>query len=103
MRSLVLLAVLLTASSARAQNPVRLEERFVPNAAYHVSCRVQIAGRMTLPDKIIDIEGKSQIEYDERILRVTEGGVVDKTLRLFSTMQFERKIGTDLQKSALRP
>jgi len=66
--------------AGRSSRARRLEERFVPNAGYHVSCRVQIAGKMTLPDKTIDIEGTSHIEYDERILRVTEAGVVDKTL-----------------------
>jgi hypothetical protein len=102
MRSLALFLPLLIASYVAAQGPMRLDERFAPNAAYHVSCRVQIAGKMTLPDKTIDIEGKSDIEYDERILRVTDAGVVDKTVRLVSSMKFERKIGADVQSSALR-
>ncbi len=103
MRYCLLIAVLFVPARLAAQSPVRLEERLVPGTSYHVSCRVQIAGKMTLPDKTIDIDGKSLIEYDERILRVSETGVVDKTLRLFSSMEFERTIGGELQKNALRP
>jgi hypothetical protein len=92
MAAFVFVAVLFSVSRTQAQAPVHLAERYVPNAAYHVSCRVQIAGKMMLPEKSLDIEGKSHIEYDERIVHVGEGGVVDKTLRLFSSMQFERKM-----------
>jgi hypothetical protein len=103
MRCCFSFSLLLVASQVEAQAPIRMEERLAPNVSYHVNCRVQIAGKMTLPDKIIDIEGKSNIEYDERVLRVNDAGVVDKTLRLFANMEFERKVGTDLQKSTLRP
>ena len=86
-----------------AQSPLRMEERLIPGATYHVSCRVQITGKMTLPGKTLDIDGKSHIEYDERVLRVNDAGAVDKTLRLFSSLAFERKIGDDVQKNSLRP
>lgn len=103
MRCFLFIAALFAVTPVHAQTPIRLEERFAPNVSYHVSCRVQIAGKMTLPDKTLDIDGKSEIEYDERVLRVTNAGVVDKTLRLVSKMEFERKIGPDAQKGVLRP
>lgn len=102
MRSLYFVALLFTAAPAAAQ-PLRLQERFAPDVSYHVSCRVQIDGKMTLPDKVLNVDGKSHIEYDERVLRVDNAGVVDKTLRLFSAMDFERKVGDDAQKHSLRP
>lgn len=98
-----LFVLLITAAPAWGQSPLRLEERLIPDAAYHVSCRVQIAGKLQLPDKTLDIDGKSDIEYDERILRLNKEGVADKTARLVSRMNFERKVGPDLQKSELRP
>lgn len=103
MRFFLMASCLLIAAPVGAQTPIRLEERLAPNASYHVSCRVQIAGKMALPDKSLDIEGKSEIEYDERILRIAANGAADKTVRLFSKMEFERKIGGELQKQALRP
>jgi hypothetical protein len=99
----LLSGILLLAAARSAQAPIRLEERLTPNMAYHVSCRVQLVGKMSVPDKTLDIEGKSEIEYDERILRQSASGAVDKTLRLFAKMEFERKIGSDQQKLALRP
>ncbi|MEI7683904.1 MAG: hypothetical protein WCL32_02675, partial [Planctomycetota bacterium] len=98
----LLSGILLLAAARSAQAPIRLEERLTPNMAYHVSCRVQLVGKMSVPDKTLDIEGKSEIEYDERILRQSASGAVDKTLRLFAKMEFERKIGSDQQKLALR-
>lgn len=98
-----LLLVAFLASPALGQSPIVLQERLPVDAAYHVSCRVQINGKLTLGDKTLEVDGKSHIEYDERILRVNKEGVVDKTTRLVSRMEFERKVGVDSQKSELRP
>ena len=103
MRSALLLLVL--AASAQAQEPVRLEERLQPGSSYHVSCRVQLAGTLKLPTKAqaLDIVGSSVIEYDERVLAMTPTGDVDRTLRLYATIDFERKVGTEPQKTTIRP
>ena len=99
------LLLLCLAATAQAQEPVRLEERPEPGSSYHVSCRVQIAGALKLPGKgqALDIVGSSVIEYDERVLALTATGDVDKTLRLYSTIDFDRKVGALPQKTTIRP
>ena len=99
------LLFLVFAASAQAQEPVRLEERLEPSSNYHVSCRVQLAGSLKLPtkEKVLDIVGSSIIEYDERVLVLTATGDVDRTLRLYATIEFERKVGGELQKTTIRP
>ena len=98
---------LILAAAAQAQEPVRLEERLEPGSAYHVSCRVEIAGALKLPDKsptkALDIVGKSVIEYDERVLAMTPTGEIDKTLRLYSTIDFDRTVGAEKQPMSIRP
>jgi hypothetical protein len=104
MRHWTLIAGLLMASSATAQGPILLEEHFAPNTAYHVSFRMNGAIKLTLPDKTTyDGKGNSEFEYDERVLRVSVAGAVDKTLRQFSHIHFERQIGSEQQKATLRP
>ena len=102
----LILSVLIVAAllaDASAQNAIRLEERLRVDSSYHVSCRVSITGKMTLPDKVLNIDGKSEIEYDERVLRLTPQGEVDRTVRLVDTMDFNRKIGDESQRSQIRP
>jgi hypothetical protein len=103
MRPVLLLLCL--AATAQAQEPVRLEERLEPGSNYHVSCRVQIAGSLKLPTKAqaLDVVGSSVIEYDERVLVMTATGEVDRTLRLYSAIDFDRKVGTEPQKNTIRP
>lgn len=103
MRVFVLFGLLAGTADLAAQTPVRMQERLPLNAAYHVSCRVQITGKMVLSDRTLPLEGRSEIEYDERVLRIDGDGRTDKTIRHFSKMAFERKIGDDLQKASLRP
>jgi hypothetical protein len=102
MRSSLLL-IAMFASPVLGQSPIVLQEKLPIDAAYHVSCRVQISGKLPLGEKALDVEGKSVIEYDERVLRVNKDGVVDKTARLVSRMEFERKAGAEPVKIELRP
>jgi len=93
--------LLLVPSFAMAQE-VTLRESFAPGSHYHVSCRVQIRGELTLPDKTMKVDGASRVEYDERVL-VENKQRVEKTIRQFRGLEFERKIGDNLQKVSLRP
>ena len=100
--------VLTVSVAALAQESVRLQERFSPNYQYRVSSRVELAGRLSLPpekDKTstpLTIKGTSAIDYDERVLAVRNDGQVDKTVRIYRRMDFERQVGPQLQKNALR-
>ncbi|MBX9680186.1 MAG: hypothetical protein K2X38_15605 [Gemmataceae bacterium] len=96
------LILLLAPSIAAAQETVALRETFAPGYHYHVSCRVRINGELTLPDKALKVEGNSRVEYDERIL-VEKNQRVEKTIRQFRGLDFERKVGDNAQKSSLRP
>src|SRR5262249_45827902 len=53
--------------------------------------------------KALTISGSSAIEYDERVLAADSAGQVQKTLRLYRRLEFERKVGDRLQDSSLRP
>ena len=49
-RGLLALAMLLVPTAALgAEDAVRLREAFVPGYQYHVSCRVELSGALTLP------------------------------------------------------
>jgi hypothetical protein len=94
---------------AQTPEPVRLVETFAPGSAYHVNCRVRINGWLTLPPdkgqpagKKLDVRGESKIEYDERVLEVKEQRV-DRTVRFYRRMDFNRKVGGEEQQSSLRP
>ena len=89
--------------------PVRLQEAFVLDYEYHVSTRVKLTGKLTLPppdkDKkpvILDMSGSSAIEYDERMLE-SKDGTVGRTVRVYREMEFDRTVGDQAQKSTLRP
>jgi hypothetical protein len=87
----------------------RLHERFTPGYHYHVSSRVQLSGSLTVPaDKgqparSLPIVGKSAIEYDERIVTRDADENVRKSVRYYSRMDFERKVGDQQQQNSLRP
>jgi hypothetical protein len=93
---------------ASAQEAVRLREIFSPDYQYRVSTRVQLTGRLSLPPEKgkpvgpLVIKGSSAIDYDERILVSRNDGEVDKTVRIYRRMDFERRVGEQLQKNALR-
>ena len=105
----VSVTTLLALSGARADEPVRLREGLVPGAQYRVNSRVDITGKLTLPAekgqaaKTLEITGKSAIDYDERILALGKDQQVEKTIRLFHKMDFQRKVGEQLQQYNLRP
>src|SRR5262245_51970857 len=111
MRPLLAL-VLLAALSAplAAQTPatsVRLSEIFAPGYQYQVSCRVNITGALDLPEekgqkKNLALTGMSAIEYSERVL-IEKEKQVERTIRLYRKIDFERKVGEQLQQSTLRP
>lgn len=111
MRSLPLGIVthfLLTTSSF-ANEPIRLREAFTPGYVYRVSSRVELSGKLTLPAekgqpaRTLDVTGKSAIDYDERVLKLDKDQQVEKTIRLFQKMEFQRKIGDQVQQYSLRP
>jgi len=90
---------------AQAPQSFRMFEAFQPGYQYHVSCRVNITGTLKLSDekeKQLALTGSSAIEFDERIL-VEKDHKVDKTIRAYRKMDFERHIGDQQQQSSLRP
>jgi hypothetical protein len=104
-------ALLIAPALARgAKEPVRLEEAFPPGYQYHVSCRVDIAGSLSLPlekgetkPRTLPVTGESAIEYDERVLHRDAAGRVQKTIRIYRRIRFERRVGGRLQESTIRP
>jgi hypothetical protein len=93
----------------RAEEPIRLREIFPEGYQYHVSTRVELSGRMTLPavkdkpaPKPLTVSGDSALDYDERILKCATDGQVEKSARVYQRMDFQRKIGDHPQKSSLR-
>ncbi|MBI3409504.1 MAG: hypothetical protein HY040_14280 [Planctomycetes bacterium] len=111
MKKLSFLALLLAApSQASAQTPataIKLFEVFAPGYHYHVSCRVDITGTLDLPEekgqkKQLSLTGTSAIEYAERVL-IEKDKQIDRTIRLYRKIDFERKVGDQLQQSTLRP
>jgi len=104
-------AVLLAGpASLSAQEPVRLQERFPTGYQYRVSTRVELAGTLTLPpdkdqttSRKVTITGRSMIDYDERVLAHAKNDQVDKTIRIYGKLDFERKIAQQFQQNALRP
>jgi hypothetical protein len=93
-----------------AEEPVRLEEAFPPGYQYHVSCRVDISGALSLPlekgetkARTLPVTGQSAIEYDERVLERSASGQVQKTIRIYRRINFERKVGGRPQENTIRP
>src|SRR5262245_14477848 len=106
--SLALLAVL--CSTGHAQDPVRLREEYPAGAQYHVSCRVELTGSLSLPPakndtapKTLPVTGTSVIEYDERVLTRAADNQVTKTFRIYRQVDFQRQAGGQRQQSTLRP
>lgn len=106
---LCLLTLLTAGPRATAQEPLTLRERFPADYQYHVSTRVELSGTLTVPaekgkpaPKPLILSGQSAIEYDERVLASSDDRV-QKTLRLYRRMDFDRKVGDRAQDSTLRP
>jgi hypothetical protein len=104
-----LLGWLAVAAGAPGQDAIRLQESFPPGYQYHVSSRVELSGRLTLPPekgqsapKTLDVTGNSAIEYDERVLD-TAAGSVQKTFRIFRRIDLQRRIADRPQETTIRP
>jgi hypothetical protein len=98
------------ASNAWAEESIRLSEGFPPGYQYHVSCRVELSGSLTLPPekgqseaKSLGITGSSAIEYDERVLSRSADAQVDKTARIYRRIDFQRTVGGRPQENTIRP
>jgi hypothetical protein len=106
---LICVAILRSAASG-AEDPIRLREKFSEGYQYHVNCRVEVTGSLTLlpdkekaPPKPLPVRGSSVIDYDERVLAVNKSGPVDKTIRIYRQADFQRKIGDRPQEATIRP
>ena len=106
----VLVALTLSvASLAKCEEPHLLREAFTAGYHYHVSCRVEVSGNLTLPaeknqsvPQTLKVNGNSAIEYDERILDPGANGREPKTARIYRRIDFQRKIGDRTQESTIR-
>ncbi len=97
------------AAPGSAQEPVRLREPLPAGAQYHVSSRVELTGTLTPTGeagkpapKPVKLAGASAIEYDERVL-AESGGQVQKALRVYRRIDFQRQVGGEEQKNTVRP
>lgn len=101
-------ALLLFQGPLRGQEAVRLQEPLARGHQYRVSSRVEIKGTLSLPPekdkapRTLPVHGTSAIDYWERVL-ADGGSKVEKTVRYYQRMDFERKIGDEPQQSTLRP
>lgn len=101
--------LLVLALGARAQpETYRLTENVAKGAQYHVQCQVDINGTLQTPGdgktgpRALKVSGKSAIRYDERILQLNADQRVDRTVRFYRQLDFERKVGDEEQQSKLR-
>jgi hypothetical protein len=91
-----------------AGETLTLRESFSPGYQYHVSSRVDLTGRLTMPPEkgkepqSLQVTGQSALEYDERILTRNSVQKVEKTIRQVGRMDFERKVGDQMQQTNLR-
>jgi hypothetical protein len=101
--------VLSCCAAVSAQEAITLRESFRSGYEYHVSTRVELSGTLTLPAekeksvKPLPVLGTSAIEYDERVLNVAAAGAVDKTMRIYRRVDFQRQVGGRPQQSTVRP
>ena len=107
--SLLIFMASFISSVQGADDSVRLRENSPEGYHYHVNCRVEVTGSLTLPPekekaapKQLPVRGSSLIDYDERVLS-TKAGQVDKTLRIYRQVDFQRRIGDRPQEATIRP
>jgi hypothetical protein len=101
---------LLAATFVQAQQAMQLKETLQPGTLYAVSCKVEVTGTLTLPlekgqttPKSLKVSGTSALEYHERVLALTKDQQVDRTIRFYRKLEFQRKVGDQTQQSSLRP
>ncbi|MFO0797298.1 MAG: hypothetical protein U0804_07455 [Gemmataceae bacterium] len=96
------------ATRADAQEVVVLSEGFRPNHAYKVDVRVQLSGKLAVPQgkdkapQLLPVLGSSKVVYDERVLEPDEANA-QKTVRTYRDVDFRRMVGTVTQDAAVRP
>ena len=90
--------------------PIALQEKFTAGYQYRVNCRFSGTGKLPVPPEkgrpagqILELSGKSMLEYDERILDVDASGDVRKTLRVFRQVEFQKTLGKDDFRMSIRP
>lgn len=93
---------------ADAQDTVTLAEGFRPNHAYKVDVRVQLNGKLAVPQgkdkapQLLPVLGTSKVVYDERVLEPDEANA-QKTVRAYRDVEFRRMVGTVVQDAVVRP
>lgn len=92
----------------QVNDPVRINESFAKDAQYHVNCEVEIAGTLTIAaggkePRPLRVAGRSWIKYDERILKLDVERKVERTVRFYRQLEFDRKVGDEEQHNKLRP
>lgn len=106
----VLMSWLAAPAVTFAEESIRLQEKFPAGYQYHVSSRVELSGSLSLPleksqaaPQALAVTGTSAIEYDERILESAADDQVQKTMRIFRRIDFQRRVGERTQESTIRP
>src|SRR5207245_9367747 len=109
-RLMAVVLLLMSEVAGLAEEPIRIQETFPAGYQYRVSSRVEITGSLSLPaegtqavPKSLPVTGTSAIDYDERILDIAADGLVQKTLRVFRRIDFQRHVGDKPQESTIRP
>src|SRR5438128_652245 len=95
-----LVIILLGQSFAAGEEAVSLQEALAPGYQYHVSTRTNLSGTLSLPSEknqgastALTVTGNGEIEYDERVLTVGPTKAVEKTMRIYRRLEFQRKVG----------
>lgn len=97
-----------TSGRAAAQELVTLSERFAPGLEYRVQTRVDLKGELAVPvekDKppeMMKMQGRSVIDYDERILPADGKTAEHKSVRVYRGIDFKRLVGQTPQEISLR-
>lgn len=101
------LVLILGAGALRAEDPIRLEEKFPRDYQYQVKSRVTLEGKLTVPGEkgkagpVLDVRGDAVIGYVEKVLDL-EKGMVNKSVRVFDKVELRRKIGEQEQATTIR-
>ena len=104
----ILLAAVAWPTRAAAQEAVLLAEGFGPNHAYKVDVRVQLQGKLSVPQgkdkapQLLPVVGSSRLTYDERVLEPDESNA-QKTVRAYREVEFRRMVGNVTQDAGIRP
>src|SRR5262245_26756054 len=99
MRQIALVALLTASPFLVADDTVKLTEKADVGSTYRVVTESRVAGELLAPvakDKPperIKIEGKSSIDYAERILPVDPKDAEYKSLRVYEKLDFRKTAG----------